>query len=157
MQLGLTILLITHEMEVIRQICDRVAVLDHGKKIEEGSALDIFMHPQHSITKEFVATTMHSELPEKWLQQLTQEAIGFPLLKLTFYGEAALHPVIAQVTEACGTALNIVQAHIGMIQDKPVGVTIVSLESVAVRDKVKSFLEQKGIFVEVLGYVSSIN
>ena len=83
-RLNITILLITHQMEVVKSICDEVAVISHGKLIEQGSVGEIFADPKHELTKEFIASSLHLDIPRVYQERLQKEdAEGLsPLLRL---------------------------------------------------------------------------
>lgn len=155
-QLGITILLITHEMEVIKQICHRVAVLDHGKIIEEGAVLDIFTQPQHPLTQSFVAQCMGESLPGSLADKITSvpgSPQDQPILHLAFRGHAAVEPLVAGLVKHCGVMVNILQAHLETIQGEACGTMILGLESVGQCSLSLEFLKARGVYVEVLGYV----
>lgn len=156
-ELGITIVLITHEMEVIKQICHRVAVLDHGQIIEEGQVLDIFTHPAHPVTRSFVAKCMGESLPPslaKLIHPQPQGSSDRPLLHLAFRGAAAVEPLVAGLVKHCDLMVNILQAHLETIQDESCGSMILSLEDASKCDQAVSYLKKLGVYVEVLGYVS---
>ncbi len=156
-KLGVTILLITHEMDVIKQICQRVAVLDSGEIIEQGDVLDIFTQPKHFITKSFVATCMKESLPADILDKLHEKQKGKndqPLLHLTFRGSSAVEPVIAGLIKTCDVMVNILQAHLETIQGEGCGAMTLSLEDADKCDIAIAYLRKNGLHVEVLGYVA---
>jgi len=155
-QLGITILLITHEMEVIKQICQRVAVLDQGHLIEQGHVLDIFTQPKEAITQSFVAKCMGESLPQSLAEKISSEPVTAqdqPLLHLAFRGHAAVEPLVAGLVKHCGIMVNILQAHLETIQGEACGCMILGLESVDQCAATLEFLKARGVFVEVLGYV----
>jgi D-methionine transport system ATP-binding protein len=156
-KLGITILLITHEMDVIKQICHRVAVLDQGKIIEEGRVLDIFTQPKQAVTKSFVAKCMGESLPQALadkIQPSPQAQSDQPLLHLAFRGSAAVEPMIAGLVKHCDLMVNILQAHLETIQQEACGSMILSLEDASKCEKAVQYLKGLGVYVEVLGYVS---
>jgi D-methionine transport system ATP-binding protein len=157
-KLNLTIVLITHEMEVIKKICHRVAVLDHGVIVEQGEVVDLFFHPKHAIAQQFIANYMGMQLPDsiqKKLRSLPSDD-ALPLLKLAFRGSSALQPLIAQLYKTCGVGANILLANMQVIQEESVGVTILLLETLASETTAIEFLRAQGVRVEVLGYVSTV-
>lgn len=127
--LGLTILLITHEMRVITEICDMVAVIEDGRIIEQGPVVEVFMHPRAATTRNFVSTVMNVEVPEAVRRRLATREDGerTQLLRLKFLGEAATRPAISSVVRECGVAINILAGNIDCLQDTPFGVLIVEL------------------------------
>jgi D-methionine transport system ATP-binding protein len=155
-KLGITILLITHEMDVIKQICHRVAVLDQGRIIEEGKVLEIFTQPKHAITKSFVAKCMGESLPQSLaskIKPVAQSSQDQPLLHLAFRGSAAVEPLVAGLVKHCDVMVNILQAHLETIQDEACGSMILSLEDASKCDRAVAYLKELGVYVEVLGYV----
>ncbi len=156
-QLGVTILLITHEMDVIKQICQRVAILDQGQIIEQGEVLDIFTQPKHAVTKSFVATCMKESLPSDILDKLhttQQNSNDHPLLHLAFRGNSAVEPVISGLVKHCDVMVNILQAHLETIHGESCGAMTLSLENADKCDAAVDYLRKNGLQVEVLGYVA---
>jgi len=111
-QLNLTIVLITHEMHVVRKICQRVAVMDAGRVVEEGRVLDVFTHPHQEITKQFVKQVSQYQDPQQHFNpQLTQDLPG-AVLKLTFIGQSTQQPIVAELTLRYSLAFNILHGKI---------------------------------------------
>ena len=115
-RLGITIVLITHEMDVIRRVCDRVAVLDAGHVVELGSVADVFLHPQHPTTRRFVAEADHRE----------GRGPGFPgvagtLYRLSFRGDATYSPLLSRVVRDTGVEYNLLSGRVDRIKDTPYG------------------------------------
>lgn len=157
-ELGITILLITHEMDVIKQICHRMAVLHQGEIIEQGNVLDIFTQPQHEVTKAFVARTMAESLPSDILNRLSKslhQPNDQPLLHLAFRGHAAVEPVISGLVQRCQTDVNIFQAHLETIQGEGCGTMMLALSNAEQVDVVLDYLKSQGVAAEVLGYVAA--
>jgi D-methionine transport system ATP-binding protein len=117
-QLGLTIVLITHDMRVIRQLCDKVAVLERGRIVEQGAVIDVFLAPQHAVTQSLLAETGLGlgAVPERW-----RERIGTPLLKLTFVGAATHQPVLDKLSREIGLRLNLLSGSLSEIKHTPFG------------------------------------
>ncbi|UPG96388.1 methionine ABC transporter ATP-binding protein [Luteibacter aegosomatissinici] len=115
-RLGLTIVLITHEMDVIRRVCDRVAVLDAGNVVEMGTVADVFLHPQHPTTRRFVAEADHRE-------GRGPEYAGVPgkLFRLSFRGEATYSPLLSRVVRDTGVEYNLLSGRVDRIKDVPYG------------------------------------
>ncbi|BEV70778.1 MULTISPECIES: methionine ABC transporter ATP-binding protein [unclassified Paludibacterium] len=147
-QLGLTIVLITHEMSVIRQLCDRVAVLDHGHIVESGTVSEVFLHPRHAVTQSLLGEL--GLVDESALQRLRQETRG-PLIRLTFVGEATHQPVLSRVTQQTGLHFNILQGSVGHIKTTPYGQLLVeAVGEVPDLSRVLRQFEQWQIHHEVL-------
>ncbi|HXH03239.1 MAG TPA: methionine ABC transporter ATP-binding protein [Candidatus Competibacteraceae bacterium] len=125
-RLNLTIVLITHEMEVIRRICDRVAVLDGGRIVEIGPVTQVFLYPQHSTTRSFLQDPLHQQELEEAIRH--EKAAGRSrIVRLTFTGETTYAPHLHQVAQASGALFSILQGHVGKIKDTPYGQLVVEL------------------------------
>ncbi|MEG3790709.1 methionine ABC transporter ATP-binding protein [Lysobacter sp. CCNWLW3] len=123
-ELGLTIVLITHEMDVIRRVCDRVAVLDAGTLVESGPVGQVFLHPRHPTTRRFVAEAEH--LDEGELHR-DMAAVPGRILRLSFFGEQTYEPLLGRVARESGVDYNILAGRIDRIKDTPYGQLTVSL------------------------------
>lgn len=128
-ELNVTIVLITHEMEVVRKICDRVAVMNKGNIVEEGSVLQVFRNPQEDITKRFIRQDRETDNKET-LQALTELKEAYPdgqIIQLFFQGDNVGSPVITQVSRQCGCDINIIQGTIQSTHNTPVGTLIIQV------------------------------
>ncbi|PPT77466.1 methionine ABC transporter ATP-binding protein [Xanthomonas arboricola pv. populi] len=123
-ELGLTIVLITHEMDVIRRVCDRVAVLDAGKLVETGPVTEVFLHPQHATTRRFVSEAEHMD--EAVLHR-DFAAVGGRIVRLTFLGDGTYEPVLGRIARETGVDYNILSGRVDRIKDTPYGQLIVAL------------------------------
>ncbi|CBG88139.1 methionine ABC transporter ATP-binding protein [Citrobacter rodentium] len=103
---ALTIVLITHEMHVVRKICDRVAVMENGKVVEEGEVLQVFTHPQQPITRQFVSQVGQYADEEAFNPQLVSE-LGGTVIRLTFTGHSTHQPIVGELTLRYGLPFNI--------------------------------------------------
>ena len=117
-ELGLTIVLITHEMDVVRRVCDRVAVMDAGRVVEMGPVSDVFLHPQHPTTRDFVFESDSVDRTE--LQQNLKKAKG-RILRLTFKGESTYDPLLGSVARKSGVDFSIISGRIDHIKETPYG------------------------------------
>ncbi|MGQ7960286.1 methionine ABC transporter ATP-binding protein [Pseudomonas sp. SP16.1] len=117
-ELGLTIVLITHEMDVIRRVCDRVAVMDAGVIVEEGPVAQVFLHPQHPTTRRFVLESEHVDEAE---QHDDFAHVQGRILRLTFQGEATYAPLLGTVARETGVDYSILAGRIDRIKDTPYG------------------------------------
>lgn len=117
-ELGLTIVLITHEMDVIRRVCDRVAVLDAGSLVESGTVADVFLHPQHATTRRFVLEAEHVD--EREQREDLAQARG-RVVRLTFRGDATYAPLLGRVARESGVDYSILGGRIDRIRDTPYG------------------------------------
>lgn len=121
-QLGITIVLITHEMNVIKTICDRVAVMSGGEVVESGEVFDIFAHPQHEFTRQLVSHTLNLTLPVRLLDNMRGA-----LLKIMFVGDSAEQPVLSSAAVKYGVAVNILHGKIEYIGDRALGILVVAI------------------------------
>ncbi len=121
----ITILLVTHEMSVIREICDKVAVMDQGRVIESGSVFDVFSKPQKTITKNFVNTVMHNEIPESVQKLLSQQEGNRRIYQVVFVGASTSQPVLSQVAKRFNVDVNILFGNITELQGVPFGNLVV--------------------------------
>lgn len=126
-ELGITILLITHEMQVIQSICNRVAVMELGEVIEKGEVFDTFTNPQHRTTKEFIFAT-EQVLPSEHLLEEWRAKGGTTLYRVIFKGERASDPILSQVTREYGVDFNIIYGSIRELQQKFFGNLVLSFE-----------------------------
>jgi len=152
--LGLTIVLITHEMDVIKKICHRAGVLDQGVLVEIGDVLDIFTKPQARSTQELINASAHLEIPEIIKNKLLKiySPGTYPLLKLCFIGDQVDQPVLAELSSQFNLKVNLLQASIQWIGDVPIGITLCELLGENFSEAL-DHLKLKNIQVEVLGYV----
>ena len=121
-QLGITIVLISHEMDVIKKVCDRVAVMDAGKVVEEGSAFEIFATPKADFTRQLVAHTLNLDIPE----HLVTNIPGL-VLKLLFLGDKAEDSVLSAVSVRFGVSVDILHGKIEYIGNHAMGLLVVRL------------------------------
>lgn len=158
-QLNLSVLLITHEMEVIKNIADRVSVLENGSISEESDVYDLFTHPQSQAVHSFVNATAAMHLPDVLQQRISQQpppGEDYNLVwRLIFAGEPAQQPVLAQLLKNIPMELNILQANLEFIQGKSLGMMVVAVHgSSLILNQAKTFLLEKLINVEEIGYVA---
>ncbi|MXN52905.1 ATP-binding cassette domain-containing protein [Shinella sp. AETb1-6] len=150
-RLGLTILLITHEMEVVRAIADRVVVLDHGRIVEEGPVWQIFSHPQSDTTRSLLSG-VRPQLPAHIAGSLTQ-ATTATVIVAADVGGAAATDFLKDIGRAFPDGLNLIHGGIDHIGSQPVGRFFLSLPS----ESLSLFLQSAqilGAHVEVLGHVA---
>ncbi|AWI58898.1 methionine ABC transporter ATP-binding protein [Sinorhizobium fredii] len=156
-ELGLTVLLITHEMEVVKAVTSDVAVIDKGEIVERGQTFDVFTHPKHATTRALLSGLPGSKLPEAIARGLeTAAAEGDRVVvRLTFFGAAAERPLISRLIQSIGAEVNIIAGTIDEIGGKPYGSLVVAYgadpETVARADR---FFAENGLVTEVLGYVA---
>ena len=153
-ELGLTIVIITHQMEVIKEICSKVAVMENGRIVEQGDVFDIFAAPKDEVTKRFIRST--SSLTK--IEQLIAE--DSPVVKLdsdetlvrfTFIEKNVSEPIISAMSRLYEITINIIFADVEIVQDAPIGgtVAIISGKEEVVK-RALAHIEQQGVGVEVL-------
>ncbi len=148
-ELGITILLITHEMNVIQKICDDVSVLEAGKVVEYGSAIDLFAKPQHPTTRKFLSTISQRNLSPSLIQQLN---VSGSVIRLTFLGESTGKPLLAEVSKVYDVQPNILTANIIELKNGIVGNIVVHLNGEAqIVQKALTYFTENGVAVEELG------
>lgn len=156
-ELGITILLITHEIPVIKEICDRVAVIEGGRIVEQGETFSVFTNPQHPTTALFVEAVTGVEVPAHLEGQIRAQARDGDslVLRITFTGENATAPVISRLSSVVGVDVNILAGRIDAIAGQPFGSLLVSVPSRAPEsDAVLGALKSLGLKAEVIGHVS---
>lgn len=155
--LGITILLITHEMEVVKRICDQVAVIDKGRLIEQGTVSEIFSNPKTELAQEFIRSTFHITLPEEYLENLSdtpKHAKSYPIIKFEFTGRSVDAPLLSQASKKFGVELSILTSQIDYAGGVKFGFTIAEIEGDEdAITQAKVYLMENNVRVEVLGYV----
>lgn len=155
--LGITILLITHEMEVVKRICDQVAVIDKGRLIEQGTVSEIFSNPKTELAQEFIRSTFHITLPEEYLENLSdtpKHAKSYPIIKFEFTGRSVDAPLLSQASKKFGVELSILTSQIDYAGGVKFGFTIAEVEGDEdAITQTKVYLMENNVRVEVLGYV----
>ena len=156
-ELGLTVLLITHEMEVEKTIATDVAVIDRGRIVEQGRTFDIFTAPRHETTRSLLASTLGTSLPE-WLRtglKTEGSADDRILVRLTFFGATAFQPLTARLVAGIGADVNILAGSIEEIAGEPFGTLVVAYPATPeVLARANDFYRETGLATEVLGYVA---
>jgi len=145
-ELGLTIVLITHEMDVIRRVCDRVAVMDAGVIVEQGPVAEVFLHPQHATTRRFVQEAEHVDEDD---QRDDFAHVQGRILRLTFIGESTYSPVLGQVARETGIDYSILAGRIDRIKDTPYGQLTLALTGGDI-DAALARFEAADVHLEVL-------
>ena len=148
-KLGITIVLITHEMNVVKEICNRMAIMQDGQVIEEGTVYDIFAQPLKPLTQEFINSVVSFEIPNEIIKDVKGEVI-----KLLFKGDVAGEGVISDTVQRFNVKGNFLHGTIEYIQERPLGIFIMELqgEKTAVNEA-KIYMEQRGALVEVVKHV----
>jgi D-methionine transport system ATP-binding protein len=149
--LGLTIVLITHEMHVIRKICHRVAVMEGGKVVEQGSVLEIFKDPEQPITKRFVQQMTEPEETRETIQHLFEQIESGQVIQLSFTGEGTEQPLITDLIRNFDVTVNILQGKISQTQAGSYGNLFIHIngEDQVIADAIQ-FIKSHQVSVEVI-------
>lgn len=143
-KLGITILLITHEMNVIRSICDRVAVIDQGEIVEIGDVLHVFLKPEHPVTRDFV-----DQVADSASSGLPLRERGGRLLRMTYIGDLTYEPILYNAVKTTSVQFAILQGTVSRMKQTPYGQLIVELlGSDAEIDSVIAVLRREGLEVD---------
>lgn len=145
-ELGITILIVTHEIDVIQKICNRVAVMELGRVVEQGSVLDVFSDPQKEITKRFVKTVIPNEVPQSVLEKLKAESRPYQLLRVRFLGDEAAENLFYHLNHDLGVETNILFANVCELQGEALGLFII--EVINEHDdvpKAKAYFDEHGL------------
>ena len=126
-EMGVTILLITHQMQVIQMICNKVAVMEYGKIVEEGQVLEVFGTPREEVTRRFVRTVINDQIPEKFRAVVRLEERNQQVELLKFIGDQVREPLIATLCRMEGLEVNILGATIQELQGSVMSVFILQL------------------------------
>lgn len=122
-KLGVTIVIITHELDVIKSICNKVAVMNNGQVVELGDVYDVFTNPTQEFTKELLSHGQNFKLPEEVVENVKGD-----IYKLTYKGEGATESILSEVTAANNVKFNILHGKIEYISSKPLGILFVNFE-----------------------------
>lgn len=142
-KLGLTIVMITHEMHVIRKVCDRVAVMEQGNIVEQGKVIDVFSHPKEPVTKKFVEQLMSNKEDDDSLKYVLEQVKTGKIVQLHFVGESTNDTVISEVAKKFPVDINILQGKITQTQHGALGTMIIQM------------LGEKGAMEEALVYMKN--
>lgn len=157
-QLGLTIVLITHDMNVIKESCDRVAVIDNSTIVEVGDVLNIFSNPGTPTSRSFINSIVNKDIPEGILHReaLNHGNAVSQLVRVSFIGASAREPVISTMLQKYDIKANILYGNIDRVKDTPFGnLTLELMGSPALINEATSFLQEYGLEVEVLNYAGN--
>jgi D-methionine transport system ATP-binding protein len=122
-KMGITTVLISHEMNIIKKICDKVAVMENGRVVEQGSVYEVFTNPQHDFTKQLIDHTINLEIPEELLKIQKGK-----LIRLIFKGDLALEPVISETIKKNDVTITILHGKIEYISGKPIGILVIGID-----------------------------
>lgn len=156
-KLNLTILLITHEMNVVKSICSEVAIIGNGELVEKGPVGDIFAHPKTELAREFIRSTLDLSIPEDYKARLETErtATNYPLIRLEFTGASVDAPLLSQASRQFGIDANILSADMDYAGGVKFGLMLAEFfGSEEATQQTIAFLREHKVNVEVLGYVA---
>lgn len=153
-KLNLTIVIITHQINVVKDICDKVAVMEHGKVVETGDVFDIFANPKDEVTKRFIHSTTNLQKIEELISEnsnVVQLKKGEKIIRLSYLQKNVSEPLISTVSSRFDVILNIIFADIEIVQGAPVGgtVAIFSGENQNIQNAL-GWLKEKNVGIEIL-------
>ena len=153
-QLGITIVVITHEMDVVKEICDKAAVMESGRVVEEGDVFSIFSTPKKTITEEFIRSTSSLQKVDKLIEEGSQVVAmneGNVIVKFTYAQKDVSEPLVSTLSRKFDIDLNIIFAEIEIVQEAPIGgtVAIVSGEAEDI-ERALEYAKSKNVKVEVI-------
>ncbi|GHV96176.1 methionine import ATP-binding protein MetN 1 [Spirochaetia bacterium] len=153
-KLNLTMVVVTHEMPVIKSICTHAAVMDSGKIIEQGTVFDVFSNPQAQITKDFIATTSNLRKIQDLIDEdspITRLKPGQILARFSYVGRNTVEALISTVSTLFNVKINIIFADLDIIRDTPIGglINILEGEAEALKGAIQ-WMSDKGVRVEVI-------
>ena len=153
-KLGITVVIITHEMAVVKEICDRVAVMEHGRVVEQGEVFNVFADPRQEITRSFIHTTSNLRKIEELIKEdspVVQLKPGELIVRLSYIQRNVSEPLISTVSRKFDITLNIIFSDIAIVQNAPIGgtVAIISGEREQITQAI-AYLIEKNVGVEVI-------
>ena len=153
-KLNLTIVMITHEMAVVKEICDHVAIMEHGQVVEQGEVFSLFADPKQPITQNFIRTTSNLQKIEELIAEgspVVQLQPGEVIVRLSYVQKNVSEPLISTLSQRFQISLNIIFADIEIVQDAPIGGTVAILSGEREQiTKAMEYLIEKNVGVEVL-------
>ena len=153
-KLGITVVIITHEMAVVKEICDRVAIMEHGRVVEQGEVFNVFADPRQEITRSFIHTTSNLRKIEELIEEdspVVQLKPGELIVRLSYIQRNVSEPLISTVSRKFDITLNIIFSDIAIVQNAPIGgtVAIISGEREQITQAI-AYLIEKNVGVEVI-------
>lgn len=126
-ELNITMLIVTHEIQVIQRLCNRVAVMEHGKVVEKGSVLEVFSNPQQDMTKKFVRTVIPDQIPPSVVAKIHEAKDNYKILKLRFLGDNATDHLMYHINKNFPVQTNILFASVNELQRTILGIFILQI------------------------------
>ncbi len=155
-RLGLTILLITHEMDVVKRICDCVAVISQGELIEQDSVSEVFSHPKTPLAQQFIQATLHLDIPEDYQARLKSSPTtdSVPMLRMEFTGKSVDAPLLSETARRFNVNNNIISAQMDYAGGVKFGIMLTEMHGTQQDTQAAiAWLQEHHVKVEVLGYV----
>jgi D-methionine transport system ATP-binding protein len=153
-KLGITMVVVTHEMNVIKQICNKVAVIEKSRVVEQGTIFEIFSRPKTQTARNFLKSMFICEIPEELkakIKALNGNLAEGRVVKIGFFGEITAKPILSEVVKKFGVNANILYGNIDHIQGTPFGTLVVQFEGKnGTADRALSYLQDIGLEVEVV-------
>ena len=153
-KLGITVVIITHEMAVVKEICDRVAVMEDGHIVEEGSIVEVFTHPQAKVTKNFIASTSTTDRIYDLIEEghaLTELGEDEVIVSLKYDANNASQSLISEISRTYDVDCNIIFGNIEVVKDTPIGTLIVVLKGDPEKRKAAfDCIKRHGVETEVI-------
>lgn len=148
-ELNVTILFVTHTIRVVQKLCNKVAILEHGRLVENGSVIDIFSKPKSTIAKRFVETVIPSKIPESIVAELKKYEANYKVIRIFFHAEHATDDVIWQINAKLGVHTNVMFASVTELQGRVL--SIITLQLTGNEEdfkKVEDYINSHGIAFE---------
>lgn len=148
-ELNVTILFVTHTIRVVQKLCNKVAILEHGKLVENGSVIDIFSKPKSTIAKRFVETVIPSKIPESIVAELKKYEANYKVIRIFFHAEHATDDVIWQINAKLGVHTNVMFASVTELLGRVL--SIITLQLTGNEEdfkKVEDYINSHGIAFE---------
>ena len=155
-EMGITVVMITHQMQVVKEACHRVAVMESGRVVEEGDVFSIFAHPKQEITRTFVDSTTNLNKVEELLEEgaeITRLKPGEKLVRLSYQRGSAAEAIVSTVSRDFGVDVNIVLGSVELIGGVPLGGLVVVFSGRAEGiERALAYFREKNVGVEVIAH-----
>lgn len=145
-ELHITILIVTHEIQVIQRICNKVAVMEHGQVVELGSVLDVFSNPQQNITKRFIQSVIPDTIPNTVIEKIRAQKDNYKIVKVRFLGDKATDNVLYEINQTFDVQTNVLFASVNELQKNVLGIFILQIigTDTAIQH-VMDYIDNKGL------------
>lgn len=145
-ELHITILIVTHEIQVIQRICNKVAVMEHGQVVEQGSVLDVFSNPQQNITKRFIQSVIPDTIPNTVIEKIRAQKDNYKIVKVRFLGDKATDNVLYEINQTFDVQTNVLFTSVNELQKNVLGIFILQIigTDTAIQH-VMDYIDNKGL------------